>query len=420
MCTLVAGSGRHISHALIALHTVCLVICCGATGHESLCVSFRLCSRHIIYVSHVSECAGFACACASQDTLTKEFSACGKEAIDLVNKGKLTVRLKGKKKENIALAMAALRKKTVEVIKFQSVDVVSKQNAVRLIDWQADHPGKRPEDQNLEVMDVDTPEFGICLCVVMRKEKNYSWEIQRKKGTSTLLKETYENGDARLRDGQEAAKYRALESALAKSYQNRADAATVSDFAPAASASSSSRSGLALGKAGPAKAVGDDESSDADGDSDEGSMLKCDPFAGSLLAGLAGSASRGSVGSSSKAHTPNKAKANPKAASSAPGSGSRGRSRSRSPRGNAGDDGSATARKGRGKGAKIPITEKEVLAFEGFDKKQDDFQALCATLGQQPFDAIASTPQDLFQLACMSLLFERARSIASANPSHGP
>jgi hypothetical protein len=317
------------------------------------------------------------------------------------------------------MAMAALRKKTVEVIKFSSVDVVSKQNAVRLIDWQADHPGKKPEDQNLDVMEVDTPEFGICWCVVMRQDKNYSWEIQRKKGTSTSLKETYENGDARLRAGQEAAKYRALESAMAKSYQNRADAATVSDFAPAASASSSSRSGLAAGKAGPAR-EGGDESSDADGDSDDGSMLKCDPFAGSLLAGLAGSASRGSVGSSAKQHTPNKAKANPKAASTAPSSGSRGRSRSRSPRGTPGDDGSATGRKGRGKGAKIPITEKEVLAFEGFDKKQDDFQELCATLRQQPFDTIASTPQDQFQFACTSLLFERALSIASVNPSHGP
>ena len=79
--------------------------------------------------------------------MSDEWLACLDELIKLTNIGKLSIRIRGRKRTRIAETLAALRKKTSELVLAEGERTKVKFEGVEIDEWKADNPGRDPYEE---------------------------------------------------------------------------------------------------------------------------------------------------------------------------------------------------------------------------------------------------------------------------------
>ena len=92
--------------------------------------------------------------------MAEEFAAASKHVIVLVNKGKITMKTRGKKREHILKDITETRKKTVKLVKRQGLKTKEKFKAVRVEKWKKKNPSKDPVTEGYPVKLVEVPRRG--------------------------------------------------------------------------------------------------------------------------------------------------------------------------------------------------------------------------------------------------------------------
>ena len=331
-------------------------------------------------------------AMADSDTLTEEFGESSKRTIDLINRGKITLRLRGKKRDSILKSFAELRTKTVEVIKKEGLKVDIKFKAIKLQKWKDANNQRDPKEEGFATKTIFVPGEGMIECVLLRQCPEGEYDVTYEASLSAVIKEQHDAGDCEVRENQADVKYLELGKAISGDVKALGDAKGMREYTAAKVKGNTKKKSDAAGNA--------DDEDEADGDADASASsssgseddLGADAFLkGSLLDGL--------LATKPKQPKPAAVSTAKPAASSSKKAGQRRRSRSRSPR-IAKPPSSSSSRAGgkatgKGKASRIPAQADQLLEHEGVASTVQNFQAIAAGLSDGPFASPLTDPKDM-------------------------
>jgi len=219
------------------------------------------------------------------DSLTEEFAEASKRVVHLINSGRITLRLRGRKKSSVQSSLMDTRAKVVEVIKQEGVAVKVPFKAVKLSVWKTKNQNKDPKEEGFAVKTINVPGEGLVECVMMREAPEGEYAVEFQTSLSALIKEQHDAGNTTIREGQEESKYASLGKAVSGDIKVLAEGKSYDDYQAAQARPCSSRAGrhaeCSEEDEGNESAADDAESS-CDSDLDSAVCLK-----GSLLDGLA-------------------------------------------------------------------------------------------------------------------------------------
>ena len=92
--------------------------------------------------------------------------------IDLMNKGEITMRSCGQKKDDLVTLLRGERAKEVALFQSQGVNVRSRFQTGHVDDY-----GEDPSAEGLEVKEIMTPDAGLQRVVLVPKDKKRTWDV---------------------------------------------------------------------------------------------------------------------------------------------------------------------------------------------------------------------------------------------------
>ena len=317
----------------------------------------------------------------THDTLTDEFNASVTDLIDAINKGLVTLRLRGSKKAKLQELMQQNRKKVVEMIKKEGVNCKVPFKAIELDTYLERHPTASRAD--LLIKKLPIPGVGPRECVLLRKCPVGEYDVEMEASLSSVIREEVDAGSVRLREGQEIQKQEHLArqitgNATKKQADNVIDLASYENKYMRPS-SRSSQPAVAPPGALPRMMSTDPSDSDGDDSSDgDGPNNTSHDFAGTLLDGFMAPTPRPPAAAARACPPPksNKHVAAAKAQSAqltAPATGGLGDAHEKRKGG------------GKGKAARIPTGVSGLLQHEGVGKLEAEFTAMKAQFTKAPF-----------------------------------
>eukprot|EP00959_Pyramimonas_sp_CCMP1952_P091100 1907083-Pyramimonas_sp.AAC.1 len=147
-------------------------------------------------------------------TLLDEFMGAQDELVKQVNAGKISQKLRGAKKADAKANLGNARKKVISLIQTEGVRSKLKFKAWPLDEWKKSNAGRDPHDEGHLVKKIPYPGKGVIWCVLLRKGEDNAADVEIESSMLAEAREEVDDGNNRLRQGQEMAKFKAMQSAL--------------------------------------------------------------------------------------------------------------------------------------------------------------------------------------------------------------
>eukprot|EP00974_Lingulodinium_polyedra_P092461 8958315-Lingulodinium_polyedra.AAC.1 len=332
----------------------------------------------------------------------------------------MPLKLRGKRKEKIVQVLKDARERTVMLSRKECVRAKTPHRA---IEWDVYEKRHKGEDLSKVKRDhVLLAGKGLTLCAMIPKNEEGEHDVDYEASTELELREQLDTSTQGLRANQQEHVFNAMQSSISKAATKANESGEVwqDPIALALSASGAAKGACAPAGSSAGRAAGEEESlSESE---DEAVNAKefgsFDPASCSVLAGLLGMAAPASSSGLTPHPTTNRTPAKGKATSATAQAASAKKAQTSPAKRACGadceaDEPARAGRKGKGKGANIPVEPKALLEYEGFGDVLKSISSDIAKLTQAPLNSWDDTPIKDFASTCRSIVTRLQAHISS-------